>query len=421
MIKRILQNSFAFLFSLILSLWLAEIGVRWFVPQTELQLSGLYSSDPVLGWTLTPGFSGRYSSNEFDINIEINSAGMRDNEQTDQFAGITILAIGDSFFFGSWSNFENTVLTKLERKLQSRYANLRIIKAGVPAFGTGQEAMLLNRLIQRYRPNLVILGLFVGNDVADTLVGPTLYTVRNGMLIWDQTVLQHWWNYDVRTGKEIVGTAKFVDSNSTLSIIQQWLRIHSHLYQLLIKVKAALTTENTSKTFGIEKRREYFWPSPDADLTVFDFETYYLKKYPPLVEDGYRKVFESLNHIANMTASENAKLIVTLIPTREQVYSDRMNERLEVFDLTPNDIEMQKPQNLIAEWATTNKVDLIDLLPGFRSAAKSDTQLYFLADKHWSDNGHSLAASIMSSELEPLIDSLVEEKGSSPISVKKFK
>ena len=114
-----------------------------------------YQHDPELGWypvanKVTP--SGD----------RLNSIGLRDIELAPS-TGPTILFIGDSFVYGTGVKAEDRFTERLREELP----NARIVNAGVAAYGTDQEFLLLKRLWSRVEPSVVVLVVCVDNDHDD--------------------------------------------------------------------------------------------------------------------------------------------------------------------------------------------------------------------------------------------------------------
>jgi len=115
-----------------------------------------YQFDEELGWSPIP--------NKVSPRGErINSIGLRDIELAPQGPGPTILFVGDSFLYGLAVNAEDRFTDRLREKLPGT----RIVNAGVAAYGTAQEFLLMKRLWPRIKPDVVVLIVCVENDHDD--------------------------------------------------------------------------------------------------------------------------------------------------------------------------------------------------------------------------------------------------------------
>lgn len=94
--------------------------------------------DPGLFYTLRPG-SCRFQAREFDVEIRVNSAGLRDDEQS--LLAPDVIVAGDSFAMG-WGVGQDEAFPQLVEK----QSGLRVLNAGIPSFGSVREMRLLDRL-----------------------------------------------------------------------------------------------------------------------------------------------------------------------------------------------------------------------------------------------------------------------------------
>jgi hypothetical protein len=121
----------------------------------------VYNYDAELGWF-------PYANSELTftgirtIKVRHNSLGLRDIEPETN-GKPTIAFIGDSFVWG-YDAEENERFTNL---LRAKLPGQRIINAGVTAYGTDQEYLLLDRIWDRIKPNVVVLMFCSDNDRKD--------------------------------------------------------------------------------------------------------------------------------------------------------------------------------------------------------------------------------------------------------------
>jgi hypothetical protein len=112
--------------------------------------------DSALFYTLKPGI-GRFSNREFDNQFLINSAGLRDDEQS--LVAPEIIVLGDSYTMGWGVDQDSTYPQILKREL-----GISVLNSGISSYGTAREFGMLNRintdslkvLIIQYCPNDLI-------------------------------------------------------------------------------------------------------------------------------------------------------------------------------------------------------------------------------------------------------------------------
>jgi hypothetical protein len=116
-----------------------------------------YDYDPELAWYPVPG-------RPTGLGDRINSMGLRDIELVDNSRSRpTILFMGDSFVYGNGVKAGDRFTNVLRRELPQ----FRIVNAGVAAYGTDQEYLLLRRLWPRIKPSIVVLIVCEDNDHLD--------------------------------------------------------------------------------------------------------------------------------------------------------------------------------------------------------------------------------------------------------------
>ncbi len=104
--------------------------------------------DPELGYTLNPG-TFVYSGREFENRYEINSLGVRDDEESLRAPEIVVL--GDSFAVGWGVDREDMFSQILERE-----TGMEVLNTAVPSFGTVREMMILRKVPRERLKFLVI-------------------------------------------------------------------------------------------------------------------------------------------------------------------------------------------------------------------------------------------------------------------------
>jgi len=116
--------------------------------------------DSRLGYRLRPG-SVRFANREFDTELRINAAGLRDDEAS--LVAPDLIVLGDSFALGWGVGQEQSFPQRLEA-----LTGLKVLNAGVPSYGTAREILLL-RSLDLSRVRAVIVQYFLndhGENVA---------------------------------------------------------------------------------------------------------------------------------------------------------------------------------------------------------------------------------------------------------------
>jgi hypothetical protein len=132
---------------------------------------GAVAPAPVLPGTLELIFPPRaeqsYASVDFSYTAHINSLGLREREiPRERTSAYRIIAIGDSYTYGWGVESEQTWLRLIEENLQAAGLEVETINLGKPGSGPPLYAELAETAIPLLRPDLVLVGMLQGNDLA---------------------------------------------------------------------------------------------------------------------------------------------------------------------------------------------------------------------------------------------------------------
>lgn len=178
--SRALGNTLLLMVSTLASLAAAECTARalvpapWGRPVEELQhlvpiafSPGAFVPDEVLGYRPAPDFEGRVvRAGEYDTEFHTNAQGLRDGEIGLREPGVPrVLVVGDSFVWGTGVGQSQAFPQVLETELGADGRRHEVLNGGVGGFGLDQYALWLERLLPTFRPDLVLVAVFLGNDM----------------------------------------------------------------------------------------------------------------------------------------------------------------------------------------------------------------------------------------------------------------
>ena len=239
-----------------------------------------------------------------------------------------ILALGDSFTYGSGVSFEDAYLNRLEKMLNNRdgkHPRVEIINAGIYRYFPEPERILLEHYGLNFSPDVIIVA-FLPNDVADTHLGMRAIKVNK-------------WNHLVTRGAE--GT----------SGLMTFFYVHSHVFRILFD-------SFTSRRAG-------------ARLQLPEDEIYkpngYFERDWDTVESDYEK-------IVRLGDSIKAHVVILHIPQQG-----------------PWDEARAYPSMRLGKWSTKHGASFVDALTTLKEVSK-DKKLYFEIDGHCNPNGHEAIA-----------------------------
>jgi hypothetical protein len=171
MMKKWLGTAALMVFGFGLAFALADIGVRlanhWF--------PYFYCYDDYRGWGLNPGAHGWYRR-EGVAYVRISHDGFRgpDYPQRKPPGVIRVAVLGDSYVEAIQVLEDKTFTAVIGRELGNcpllKGKRIEAMNFGVDGYGTAQELIMLRRKVWQYSPDIVVLGIFLGNDVRNNSV-----------------------------------------------------------------------------------------------------------------------------------------------------------------------------------------------------------------------------------------------------------
>lgn len=345
------------------SLLFLELFVRWFVPNPNMQVRGMYEEGPA-GIALRPGWHGEVETSEFEVDLRIGQDGRRD---TPPVAGArpTVLALGDSFTFGCWSAADRMWPAQLQDA-----AGVQVVNAGSPNYGTDAQLAWLRGPGKAVKPDVLVVAFYTGNDFYDNMVGRGAYTLDAGFLVLKPSEEQRWGGYDCLSNTPVdpalVAQAGASDAAPAPTATRPWYRgllLRSHLYQY---VRGILYARERSR------------------LRPNQAESWYLRTYRPEMDAAVVATDQYLDEILAEARRRDLPLALVVIPASTEVYDEDWQAWLAATGHDESLFDRGRPRRFVLEWARENGVPALDLLPAFRGRER----MYYRSDMHWNDLGH---------------------------------
>jgi len=299
------------------------------------------NAEAPLDFRLVPGFNGRMVG-EYDVEVKINSDGLRDYEHELQSKKFRILALGDSMTFGQGIEIDKTFLSVIEKKIGAE-----VIKAGVPAYGQDNELEYFKTKGTKYRPDAVII-FYYPNDNDDN-AGNTDRKIAYGNLIqkYRYESMPNWKLY-IYTKLYRTNTLRLLKGDYT-NLLATFGRKESGL------IENRLFLKNQSKE--------------NAD---------------------WAKTFSLFKEFRKNAGS--AKLAIVYIPSKHQIYPSKYPK---LFD---SNTDIDKPNKVLGEIAASLDIAYVDVTGELRNL--NDPELYFGHDLHLSEKGHEVFGSLVAGEIK---------------------
>jgi hypothetical protein len=361
----------------LVALIVLEIGVRWLpLPYDDAGDTADVCSNQT-GWRGKPDFKTTVATDDYVHNLTLNSLGMHDGEHTRSKAPDTfrILMLGDSFVRAHQVKEVETSHQVLEDLLNEHNSSrhFEVISAGVDGWGTGQELLYYRSEGRFYQPDLVLLMLYIGNDIKDNLPprgltfgGRTCYAPYF-VLCGDQLDPEPW----------LVAPGVAPAMGQCPAGKKIWNNLLGKLYQssrLYAQIEPLLRTSA-------------------PDVSALDFYT----QNNGAFDYGLRLTLDLVRQLDTEVKGDGARFAVVLISPSDLIDFTRMNpaQREEVYQRLPfmrQAEEIDPPNQLLADDLARAGIQTLDLLPAFVAYVdQTGDLLRFEQDKHWNVAGNRLA------------------------------
>ena len=339
----------------------AEFGVfeaalrTWGSSEAAPAFQGLFANDPVIGYRLKPAARVRFTTSEFDTEIAINRAGVRDDEEIGPKAvnERRILVLGDSLVLSVQVPFRQTFCELLEQRLNatSRGIRYRVINGGVQGYGPVQELLFFRSIAPDVRPDIVVETLFVGNDAEDAVGSEALL---------DGTT---------RPASETMREA-------ATTRLRRLVR-RSMVLQVL-RLRAVAATERFTRTAG----------PPEPPLQS------YAAHPSPRIAHGLAVIHRVVEAMAADAAVIGSRTTVMLMPARFQVDDADYARLRDAVAQAGGELVRDAASERFASALEDLRVPRLDTLPALRSALPGP-DVFFQQTVHLTPRGHEIVAAAL--------------------------
>ncbi len=329
---------------------LMEIAARSFYSSTpplkERERFCVY--DPEIGWRNKPGASGNLQSQDFNVQIQINSQGLREEEEfsLEKPAGIYRIAIlGDSFTWGFGVEAHETYAKLLEKEIKGT----QVLNFGCSGYGQDQSYLLVKKQVLLYKPDLILVMIHTASDFENNAsffqygFYKPLFTFRNEQLVLENVPVPH----------PTLGTK-----------LNAWLFERSVLWRLLGSRKMGPIDLMAAGAAALDQKGELiqksFQNGPAVNLTC--------------------SLSQSLQNAAKQAQAEILFILAPPLQTLERGNKNRILD----------DDRYEK----LRECLSAHSLKFIDMKTVFekRLHAQPNDLLTFVHDAHWNKEGHRLIA-----------------------------
>lgn len=325
--------------------------------------------------------ANRVAPGALHYDFPVNSLGDWDTEpRVASDDDCLLVAIGDSFSFGTVPH-ERHFTSVAERSLPE----CEIYNMGTSAIGPPEYAFLLEHQALAMNPRVIVINLFIGNDLTDSI--PARPTVRR---------LDRWIGRDSMLALKLPGR-----------LLELWRESRRPVSS---GVGAARESSRPGQSLPPWLDDPLLEPPRFSEAKFSEIEL--LRARYIAVADAQEFAFplEDLGRIRD--ASRGTRLLFMLIPDEFQVEDPLWNEILS--NLSGHIPDRDRPQRFVTDWLRANGIPFLDLLPVLRAVpplADGKRHLYHLRDTHFNSRGNAIAGEALGRMLRPYVGELLDSGG----------
>jgi len=362
------------------SLLVASAGEAYF-RQRESEGRGVdrFVSDATLGWAARQSTRLLIKSSESTVEVSYNSLGLLGPEiGRDKTPGkLRVLALGDSFTEAAQVPAETRFTTLLQNGLAAE-GQVEVLNAGVAGYQTDQEVLAYETRWRDLRPDVVLLFLFIGNDVMGNAtdqrqpgVGPRTkprFHLIAGELILDPLPVGPDGRplanaFDPRIAHVGTDTAP-VD------------RLKSAAYASSALYRAAADAVYVMRSRFARAQVPFDW-------------TLFARHSDDRVQEAWDLTTALLMRLSRDVTQDGGRLAVVIIPDAIQVDGQRWNEFLRRYAVDAAEWDPAAPDARLAEICDRGRLRCLDLVPALTPRA---AEMYYRNDAHLTPAGHRATA-----------------------------
>lgn len=281
-----------------------------------------------------PFLDKEFRTNEYVSSYKTNCQGYRIDQLSNAYDSIKTcdwMFIGDSFTQGAQVNYNDLYTTQLFRKFPDKI----IVNAGISGAGLYDELNYFKDKGKDLNPKVVFLQIGVFND--------------------------------------------FFNIKERSASFQDYLMEKSDLYRYF-----AFNIVSTD-SLPLGRWTEPFFPSRQENI---DYNILFKEKSEVKIAD--MKAFETCIHTwKKEVESIGAKLVLFLIPSKEQVSPVLLREVMDKYNITSTQLDMTAPNRLFEKVSKEMNLSHYDLTKSF---CNSEDFPFFNQDEHLSISGHTIVA-----------------------------
>lgn len=290
---------------------------------------------------------------------------------------VRIFAMGDSFVKAHKDiGLENSFYRVAKRALAKRKEDKKFewFHFGVSGYCERQHLELLKQYGPEYDPNVVLVQVYLGNDVGENIeyIRQELHKVGDALKIRN--------NYFI-PGEDAPKEASVLQALTERSYLANYLAEKLNTMGWMLGIKRFSILPGSSTT------------NHTLDLMQVEPKHY--------IDDAWKKTEELVADIKKQTDALDAQLIFALIPKEIQVNTNVSKTVFERMELDPADYDADLPNRRFSKILSQHEIPCVDITPEFRKRIIGGEVLY---DGHFNKEGHYVFGHAIADALDNLGD-----------------
>ena len=366
--NKLLKNILLIIVSIFIALLIAEGAARLVYDPIDF-LKPVTLRDEVLRYRIEPG-SGAH-----------DSWGFRNKGVP---VGAEIVAIGDSHTYGISARARSSWPSQLEE-----LSGLSVYNMSLPGYGPAEYFLLLKDKAPQLKPELIIAGFYLGNDLKDS------FTAVYGVPIWQDMRQPDIAAVDIESSPGVKDEGSFN--------LSEWLSQSSVLYRLVsssavgdrLRQRRRLGRGEDVVMLQDKEHGMSTGFTPDRRLKGLDIDNVE-------VREGLRLSLEFFDRMNILAREKGMGFLVVIIPTKESVFSSLIegNETLPASEKIDRLIQSERSVNeAVKRYFTEHGIDYIDVLPELQEASYSEQIYPANFGGHSTKNGYRIIAETINENL----------------------
>lgn len=368
---------------LILEIILRFTPYKVYVEVGQGEFPPMFIADEKAGFDLATNYKGgSHQTIESTYSVHTNNIACFDDDV--KLGEAHHILIGDSFTWG-FSALDKKWTTILEKNTGQRF-----VKCGVPAYGTNQALFKLKKVVDKIgkAPKTIIYSYY-WNELNDDHTGLPSTVFEGNLINRIKSFNYNTGDVEYFTKKELIDTYQQFKEHGD-SDYQNLSAYNKIRYWLKSNLIIANLTHNYLSSFNPPEMEEV------VTGNIAQYRTYLSKmsvdKYPWL-KKSWEQHLNNIEKLIDYAKSQDSKLMVVILPTKDQVYPIKNVSKEALINLTLSQMRLKK-------FLDDRDVLYFDLFEDFSKSAKNGKDLYLSNDLHFNIEGEALAGEIISAFIQ---------------------